>query len=105
MKDLTASIERMIEVEASLGIRLNALSAFLDADGDLKIFGEAHFTMAPDQDSSASVNVVVYDSDGIIVGKNDTYIGSAGMVFDAFDLYVYGLPRPAAKIRIYLKNE
>jgi len=105
MKDLTASIERMIEVEASLGIRLNALSAFLDDDGDLKVFGEAHFTKAPSEDSSASVNVVVYDSDGKIVGKTDTFIGTAGMVFDAFDVYVYGLARPAAKVRVFLKKE
>jgi len=105
MQDLTASIERMIEVEASLGIRLNALSAFLDEDGDLKVFGEAHFTKAPDEDSSASVNVLAYDSDGIIVGKNETYIGSAGMIFDAFDLYVYSLARPASKVRVYLKKE
>lgn len=105
MKDLTASIERMIEVEASLGIRLNALSAFLDDDGDLKVFGEAHFSKAPSEDSSASVNVVVYDSDGRIVGKTDTFIGSAGMVFDAFDVYVYGLARPAAKVRVFLKKE
>jgi hypothetical protein len=95
----------MIEVEASLGIRLNALSAFLDDDGDLKVFGEAHFTKAPTEDSSASVNVVVYDTDGRIVGKNSTYIGSAGMVFDAFDVCVYGLARPAAKVRVFLKKE
>jgi hypothetical protein len=49
--------------------------------------------------------VVVYDSDGRIVGKTDTFIGSAGMVFDAFDVYVYGLARPAAKVRVFLKKE
>jgi len=48
---------------------------------------------------------VVYDSDGRIVGKTDTFIGSAGMVFDAFDVYVYGLARPAAKVRVFLKKE
>lgn len=105
MKDLTASIERMIEVEATLGIRLNALSAFLDEDGDLKVFGEAHFTKAPTEDSSASVIVVVYDSDGRIIGKTDKYIGSTGMVFDAFDLYVYELARPADKVRVFLRKE
>ena len=104
MKDLTASIERMIEVEAALGIRLSALSAFLDEDGDLKVFGEAHFSKSPAEDSSASINVIVYDAEGRIVGKNDTYIGSAGVNFDAFDVNVYGLGRPAAKVRVFLKK-
>lgn len=104
MKDLTPLIERMVDIEATLGIRLNALSAFLDDDGDLKVLGEAHFSKPPSEDSSASVHVMAYDAEGRVVGKNDTYIGSSGITFDAFEVSIYDLKRPAVRLRVFLKR-
>ena len=105
MDDLSSSIERMVEIEATLGIRLSALSAFLDEDGDVKLLGEAHFSKPPTEDSCASVHVMAYDAEGRMVGKNQSYIGSKGVSFDAFDLMVYGPARPVKRLRVFLKKE
>jgi hypothetical protein len=104
MKDFTNLIERVVEVEAALGIKLSALSAFVDDDNDLKVYGEAIFTNPPTEDNCATVNVVTYDDQGRIVGKEESYIGSKGLPFDVFDFYVYDIARPIARIKIFLKK-
>jgi hypothetical protein len=105
MDDISASIERMVEIEAQLGIKLSALSAFIDEDGDVKLFGEAHFSRPPTEDGSASVHVMAYDAEGRMVGKSHAYIGSKGVSFDAFDLLVYGPAKPVKRVRVFLKKE
>lgn len=104
MTDLTKIIERMIESEVTAGVRLNALSAFLDDDNDLQICGEALFSQAPGEDLSAKIVVLLYDSQGRVIAKDDTYIGTSGMTFDAFDINIYGVKRPIDKIKIFAKK-
>jgi hypothetical protein len=104
MADLTNAIERMVEIEASLGVRLSALSAMTDEDGDLSVLGEVHFDAPPKEDNSIEVHLLVYDTQGRVVGKQYSYVGSEGIPFDSFDLAAYDLPDAISKIRVYVKR-
>ena len=104
MADLTNVIERMVEIEASLGVRLSALSAMTDEDGDLAVMGEVHFSDVPDEDNSIQVHLLAYDNQGRVVGKEYCYVGSEGIPFDSFDLSVYDLPASISKVRVYVKK-
>jgi hypothetical protein len=104
MADFTGNIERMVEIEATLGVRLNALSAITDDDGDLNVLGEVNFSTVPDGDSSIEVHVLVYDTQGRVIGKDYDYVGSEGIPFDSFDMCIRDLPELISKIRIYVKK-
>jgi len=104
MKDLTTIIERLIESEVAAGVRLKALSAFLDEENDLQICGEAIFNQAPAEDLSVVLVVLLYDSQGRVIAKDDTYIGTAGLAFDAFEVSIYGVKRPVDRIKIFVKK-
>lgn len=105
MADFTSNIERMVEIEATLGIRLNALSAMTDEDGDLAVIGEVHFNQPPKNGISHEVHLLVYDAQGRVVGKNFCFVGSEGILFDSFDMTVYDLPTSISKIRVYVKKD
>jgi hypothetical protein len=105
MADLTGNIERMVEIEATLGVRLNALSAMTDEDGDLAVMGEVHFNKPPEDGHSHQVHLLVYDAQGRVVGKEYCYVGSEGIPFDSFDMTVYDLPTSISKIRVYVKKD
>ena len=105
MADLTNIIERMVEIEASLGVRLNALSAMTDEDGDLDVMGEVHFSEPPENGHTFQVHLLAYDAQGRVVGKEYCYVGSEGIPFDSFDISVYGLPTSISKIRVYVKKD
>ena len=105
MADFTGNIERMVEIEATLGVRLNALSAMTDEDGDLAVMGEVHFNVPPKDGTSHEVHLLVYDAQGRVVGKNFCFVGSAGIPFDSFDMNVYDLPSSIGKIRVYVKKD
>lgn len=104
MADFTSNIERMVEIEATLGVRLNALSAMTDGDGDLAVMGEVHFNELPEDDNSHEVHLLVYDAQGRVVGKEYTFVGSEGIPFDSFDKTFYDLPTSISKIRVYVKK-
>lgn len=104
MTDLTQAIERMIESEVAAGVRLNAVSAFLDEDNDLQICGEAIFNKAPSENFSATLVVLLYDEQGRVIAKDDTYIGAAGLAFDAFNVNIYGIKRPIDRIKVFVKK-
>lgn len=105
MTDFTSNIERMVEIEATLGVRLNALSAMTDEDGDLAVMGEVHFNQPPEDGHSHQVHLLVYDAQGRVVGKEYCYVGSEGIPFDSFDMSVYDLPTTISKIRVYVKKD
>jgi hypothetical protein len=105
MADFTSNIERMVEIEATLGVRLNALSAMTDEDGDLAVMGEVHFNEPPEDGHSHQVHLLVYDAQGRVVGKEYCYVGSEGIPFDSFDMTVYDLPTSISKIRVYVKKD
>lgn len=104
MTDFTGNIERMVEIEAALGVRLNALSAMTDEDGDLAVMGEVHFSAAPENGHTYQIHLLAYDAQGRVVGKEYTYVGSEGIPFDSFDINVYDLPSTIGKIRVYVKR-
>jgi len=103
MADVTSLIERMVDIEAKLGIRLSALSAFVDDDGDLKVTGEVNFSEPPSEDQSAEVHLLAYDTQGRVIGKELEYAGSEGIPFDSFQATFYDLPSSIGKIRVYVK--
>jgi len=105
MADFTGNIERMVEIEAALGVRLNALSAMTDEDGDLAVMGEVHFSEAPKNGHTYEIHLLAYDTQGRVVGKEYTYVGSEGISFDSFDINVYDLPSSIGKIRVYVKKD
>jgi hypothetical protein len=105
MADFTGNIERMVEIEAALGVRLNALSAMTDEDGDLAVMGEVHFSEAPENGHTYQIHLLAYDAQGRVVGKEYTYVGSEGIPFDSFDINVYDLPSSIGKIRVYVKKD
>jgi len=105
MADFTSNIERMVEIEATLGVRLNALSAMTDEDGDLAVMGEVHFNELPEDGHSHQVHLLVYDAQGRVIGKEYCYVGSEGIPFDSFDVSVYDLPTSISKIRVYVKKD
>lgn len=104
MIDLTKAIERVIESEVAAGARLKGLSAFLDDDADLKICGEVIFNEAPSENLSAQVIALLYDGQGRVVGKQDTYVGSEGLPFDAFDINIYSVKQSIEKIKVFVKK-
>jgi hypothetical protein len=79
MVDVTSLIERMVDIEAKLGVRLSALSAFVDDDGDLNVTGEVNFSEPPNEDQSAEVHLLAYDTLGRVIGKECEYVGSEGI--------------------------
>jgi hypothetical protein len=104
MTDLTQAIERVIESEVTAGVRLKALSAFLDEDNELQICGEAIFNQAPSEDLPAKIVVLLYDDQGRVIAKNDTYIGTPGLSFDAFDVNIYRIKRSIDRIKVFVKK-
>jgi len=104
MADFTSNIERMVEIEATLGVRLSALSAMTDEDGDLNVMGEVHFSAVPDDETFVQVHLLVYDTQGRVIGKDYCYVGSEGIPFDSFDICIRDLPASISKIRIYVKK-
>ena len=86
------------------GVQLKALSAFLDEDNDLQICGEANFSKAPRDDHSVEIVALLYDDQGHVIKKNEVYVGSKGLTFDAFDINIYGIKRTIDRIKIFVKK-
>lgn len=105
MTDFTGNIERMVEIEATLGVRLNALSAMTDDDGDLAVMGEVHFSEPPENGHTFQIHLLVYDTQGRVIGKEYCYVGSKGVPFDSFDISAYDMPSSISRIRIYPKKD
>lgn len=105
MADFTVIIERMVGIEAALGVRLEALSAMTDEDGDLDVMGEVHFEEAPENGYTYQIHLLAYDTQGRVVGKDYCYVGSEGIPFDSFDISVRNLPTSLGKIRVYVKKD
>jgi hypothetical protein len=104
MANLTGLIERLVDIEATLGIQLNGLSAETDEDGDLTVLGEVLFSTPPIEDNPAQVIALLYDEQGRVIEKDYSYVGSEGIAFDSFKISVYGINTQIKKIRVYVKR-
>jgi hypothetical protein len=104
MTDLTKIIERFIESEVAAGVKLQALSAFLGDDNDLRVCGEAIFAKVQSESLAVNVVVVVYDNKGRVIETDDCYIGSKNLSYDTFDVNLYGIKHPVDRIKIFLKR-
>jgi hypothetical protein len=100
MTDLTRQIERMVDIEAKLGIRLSAVSGFADEDRDLKILGEVHFSEPPE--GLTDIIALAYDATGRVVGRGSNIVGKKGILFDSFIIFISRVPVDVTRIRIFV---
>jgi hypothetical protein len=102
--DLTTNLERLEVFEDRLGVRLEALSCFLDEYG-LTVNGEAHAVNGTALGQDTSLVVAAYDDAGRIVAST-THDISADDFFglDTFEIILRVPVNLVTRVRVYPKK-
>lgn len=107
--DLTDLIERLDQFEERCGVRLEALSAFLDDECAIGTFGlivcgELWARKGHRLSHDVEVSIVAYDAQSRVVGKGHQEIESHRFnSFEAFEIYATVPVRTLSKIRVLTK--
>ena len=99
-RDFTSSIERLELMEERLGVQLDALSAFIDEDGDIEIFGEIRSAESSELEDNLAVVAAAYDMNGRVVGSDTYWIRADNFVgLEVFSIVVHTRLPPSVKLR------
>ena len=108
-KDITDLVQRLDAFEERLGVRIEAMSAFLgevDDDGEVEVSvrGELHAVSGTKLQDNLELALSVYDADGRVVQTTSDYVYEESFFgFETFDMRCYVSSGLVSKIRIVPK--
>ena len=106
-QDSTDIIERMEPLEERLGVRLQALSAYIDTDPeDVEVVLNGELALRHGNKLGEDISLVVagYGSDGRVLGTTEHYVDHETFFhIETFSILFY-LPSRPTRLRIYPKK-
>ena len=105
-QDITERLERIVPLEHRLGIRFDAVSAFLsrrDADGayQVDVHGELTPLVGDTLEGSILITIAIYDTHKRVIATSDLHVFKEQFfLFEVF-LVAAGAPLEPAHIKLY----
>ena len=98
--DVTHLVQRIEAFEDRMGVRIEALFAYLDDEGGLKVNFELHSRNGNHLQKDTKMVVTVYDKDGRLISQSsDMSFVNSFFGFDTYSIY-QKFPGKLAKIRL-----
>ncbi len=109
VKDVTKLVERLEAFEDRLGVRIESLSAHLNADDDESVYlvvrGELHPKSGTELEQSIELVVAAYDSASRVVATGSEFFDASSFFgFEIFDVTVEIPVKNLARVRIHPKR-
>lgn len=94
--DISSIIERFEAFEERVGVRLDALSAYLEGgseDSTITVYGELHARNGGVLSRSVDLTLAAYDGNGRVVGRSSTTFDLENFFgFSTFEINIFDLP-------------
>jgi len=96
------AVERDQRMETATGLTLESCTAFVNGDGELRVYGELVCARSGALEDYREIQLVVFDADGDIVHREYSNWVKFG-VRQSFQFEVDGssLPEPPSRVKVY----